>query len=554
MKIKEIKKLLDKVARDTIQGYLDRLEVEEPDIIGMELVDTDFEEEADWFLDLKLKGITEYEDESGQTVKFEGFSKVPLIRGYADWIIEEYKAEIPDNQIETFCHQTAKMLTRLLQWKLNLQAEIAEEEYGDPEPFSEHPVYTQSFDAEETESITLRELIEKFIHYKIHGKKAWPGERTIKGNTRILYLIHRIFEYIKKSEEVPVDSISKDDAHAFNMIFRNMPKNLTNLGKKSSFEDVLDKVDKEKISENRKGLISDSRFNTYIEQINGMFNYACASVRGYAKINYFSDMRIANPDREKRQPFTSSDLNKFFSTDLYSKKEFPIKWAWRYWLPIIMMYTGARSEEICQLHVHHIKEHKGINYFDIKSTVDKETGKNITSVKNAQSNRFVPIHPTLVKIGFLKYLKYLKESGEEQVFPNLKNRTKKGDFKPYSKGVSRWFNENDLKKSKFSYLVRCGVNAKPGEENKAVEEEVRKNLYCFKHTVETLLINHPDNIEHDKIDSLLGHKIQSTGRKHYGEYHVPTLYNDVVKKIDYPDANLPWDVDPAYNKIEFPWQ
>jgi hypothetical protein len=56
-------------------------------------------------------------------------------------------------------------------------------------------------------------------------------------------------------------------------------------------------------------------------------------------------------------------------------------------------------------------------------------------------------------------------------------------------------------------------------------------LYSFKHSADTLLINHPDTIEHDKIDTMTGHLVKSTGRKHYGKYHKKTLL-EMVEKID----------------------
>ena len=88
MNIKEARQLLDKVAGDIIQGYRNRLEDEEPDDIGMELAEHDeLADTAEWFLDLKQQGYTEYTDENGQEHKFEGLATVPDIKKYTDWII-----------------------------------------------------------------------------------------------------------------------------------------------------------------------------------------------------------------------------------------------------------------------------------------------------------------------------------------------------------------------------------------------------------------------------------------------------------------------------------
>jgi len=95
-----------------------------------------------------------------------------------------------------------------------------------------------------------------------------------------------------------------------------------------------------------------------------------------------------------------------------------------------------------------------------------------------------------------------------------------------------------------SYFTSVGID----------KEKRNLVLYSFKHTVETLLINHPDNIEHDKIDTVIGHTVTSMGRKHYGKYKEKTLLADVVEKVDYPGANLPWDINAGYNEMLFPWE
>ncbi len=125
----------------------------------------------------------------------------------------------------------------------------------------------------------------------------------------------------------------------------------------------------------------------------------------------------------------------------------------------------------------------------------------------------------------------------------MRNRNERGEYKPCGSGVTAWFNEDSKKENKRSYFTEVGIDKKS------------RNLvlYSFKHSVETLLINHPDKIEHDKIDTMIGHLVASTGRKHYGKYHEKTLL-EVVEKIDYPEADLPWNVNEKYNEIPFPWQ
>lgn len=47
--------------------------------------------------------------------------------------------------------------------------------------------------------------------------------------------------------------------------------------------------------------------------------------------------------------------------------------------------------------------------------------------------------------------------------------------------------------------------------------------------------------------------VQSMGRAYYGDYFESTI-KEVVDKIEYPKAELPWDSNEKYNDIPFPWE
>lgn len=87
----------------------------------------------------------------------------------------------------------------------------------------------------------------------------------------------------------------------------------------------------------------------------------------------------------------------------------------RYWLPLILLYTGARREEIAQLSPTDIKQDGQVWYFDI--TDDAETGKR---VKNTASKRRVPVHSKLIELGLLEYVKL--QRGKHQLFVKQQGR------------------------------------------------------------------------------------------------------------------------------------
>ena len=124
MNWEETRILLDKIASEIIQRFTDRIDEEGPDAIGEQLAFLDLEETAAFFYDLKFQDMTEYEEEPGKINKFEGLSKVPEIKGFADWIKRKYEVDIAEEDYEEFCTLVAKMLIRLRQMKLDLMSEL----------------------------------------------------------------------------------------------------------------------------------------------------------------------------------------------------------------------------------------------------------------------------------------------------------------------------------------------------------------------------------------------------------------------------------------------
>jgi len=115
-------------------------------------------------------------------------------------------------------------------------------------------------------------------------------------------------------------------------------------------------------------------------------------------------------------PFDTEDLRKIFKAPVFTKAERPQAGAGdaAYWLPLIALFAGARMSEIGQLRVPDIKRESCIHYLDIT-----DEGEN-SGVKTESSRRRVPIHPELIRLGFLEYVTGLSNGGTERLFPTIK--------------------------------------------------------------------------------------------------------------------------------------
>jgi len=187
----------------------------------------------------------------------------------------------------------------------------------------------------------------------------------------------------------PIDAITKADCRTYK-------------------QDILDK---------RK--LSQATCMKKIFTLSGLFTWA--SKQGYIPDNanpargLAPDKKAARKEAMRRRPFTSEELLKVFgSQEFIAQRQTRPE---RYWLCLACLFTGARREEIGQLQIVDIQEEDGIPYFNITPEGDGEK-----TVKTEGSERRVPVHSSLVKLGFLEYVESIKTAGHSQVFPQLKKQ------------------------------------------------------------------------------------------------------------------------------------
>lgn len=184
--------------------------------------------------------------------------------------------------------------------------------------------------------------------------------------------------------------------------------------------------------------------------------------------------------KEKRKPFSDEDLAHIFDCE-----EFKVqarKRPERYWVLLILSFTGARREEAAQLLRSDVKQQDGVWFFDI--TFDEELGKQL---KTQGSKRRVPIHSKLIEFGILKYVGETKKTKHTRLFPMLeKGRNGYGD------AVGKWFGR---------YLNKLGIT------------DPSKVIHSFRHTVVTRLT--AAGVPQDMREVLVGHAAENVHGQTY---------------------------------------
>jgi len=131
----------------------------------------------------------------------------------------------------------------------------------------------------------------------------------------------------------------------------------------------------------------------------------------YCNTNPFTGMKIKQKKspRDERDRFSEKEIKEIFSKQNYLHLTKVEKDSYsKYWVPLIGCFTGMRCGEICSLYLDNVKEIKG-NHRNKRWCFDilEEPNRPDKKLKNQSSRRIVPIHDTLIDLGFIDFIKTL---------------------------------------------------------------------------------------------------------------------------------------------------
>lgn len=163
----------------------------------------------------------------------------------------------------------------------------------------------------------------------------------------------------------------------------------------------------------RKPVLTPRTVNRYLSSLGAFCNWLVSE--GYIDANPVDGMSLPKDKRKKVYPFNSDQMNLLFKSPLFTgcqSDEAPRFWDkpgnvmirdHRFWVPLIMLFSGARPAEIAQLTLSDVREEFGHWIMDITETGDEGDDTHVKSVKTSGSQRIVPIHKELIKLGLLDY-------------------------------------------------------------------------------------------------------------------------------------------------------
>jgi len=231
---------------------------------------------------------------------------------------------------------------------------------------------------------------------------------------------------------------------------------------------------------------------------------------------HITPLRKREAAENQRLPFTVEELKTIFSAPLFTgskddERSFAIPGPniirrSRYWVPLVALYSGMRMGEILQLTPEHVrKSAKGTPFFVLTRDMKLKTG-------NAE--REVPVHPELIRVGFLDWVEEQRQRKSGLLFPDV--------------AISKHGYGSDIFTKRFATFLRSL--------ELPADRRPKLCFHSFRHTFKDAL-NETGASEEVKDEICGWSRGKKTGRR-YGSGLSADLLNDTVRQVTFSLEHL----------------
>lgn len=334
---------------------------------------------------------------------------------------------------------------------------------------------------------------------------------------------------IDPEDSLPANGIRADHLRDYKKVLYGIPKNRNKMKayREIPLPDLLTMAREESIPEADR--LNSGTIKVHCDRITTF-------IKWLARNEYHSNPALVGlltvtkdkQDHERRSPFTPDDLRNLFDPVLLKAEQK----ASHFWVPLLGLFTGARLEELCQLHIDDIQAvgsepaavprkvfepGKTAKAADILREVEEngETlclyindGKPFQKIKNQSSRRYVPLSQVLThELNFMGYASLIfQQAQERQALPGAVESLERGRLFPelrktdgagrFSHKLSQWFAE---------FRKEAGVS------------EQGKTFHSFRHTIGHF--GDSNQLPEKAVGRYLGHSHESIT---YGTYSTDT--------------------------------
>lgn len=353
-----------------------------------------------------------------------------------------------------------------------------------------HAVSTPAFSA------TVGEVLDEFLEEQ--------KEKGRSGSTIRVYTVPVRFLREVLGEKTVLASVDRDRMKKLREMILRLPANATKFYRGKSLQQCIELAQKD-----GRPIIAPKTAESYFGTIQAIFNFA-TRIR---KIPFNPGTDVFNigtlsQSTAPRALFQIEQLNALFASPHYPSWETE---PGRFWVPIIALYHGLRMNEACQLYTEDVFEKDGIWCFRISES--RQDGSPCEKVlKTKSSRRTVPLHPELLALGFLGFVRQRGSDGKcPRLFPDLNT----GKMGYYSDPFQKWFGR----------LLRKALSFKP-----------KATFHAFRHMWKDALTE--ASVPETLAKRLGGWTGDTSAAAGYGHGPSPKKLLGALEKVSYPGLNI----------------
>jgi integrase len=240
-----------------------------------------------------------------------------------------------------------------------------------------------------------------------------------------------------------------------------------------------------------------SVINKYLNRLEILFKFA--ENEGLISQSPAKGLRVKQ-GKSHRTLFSDDQLAELFTQDYRLEGN--------NWIPMVCLFQGMRPNEAAQIDVWDVYERDGHWCFDVNEWSrypDRPHAKGDKRLKNRSSWRIVPIHPRLIRLGFIEHVEQRRRGGFQKVF----NVSKWGD--------SYW---DSIRQEMSRMLIAAGIKTD------------RTVFHSFRHTFNNAMVNL--SIDHLRRKYLGGWSLPKdpSDNDYVHQISIPLLYAD-LEKLDF---------------------
>lgn len=365
-----------------------------------------------------------------------------------------------------------------LELEIETRKTLLSQHQDSPFQVSSYKKPTTSSKRTSKKELTPLELLELYCTYK----SDYVSTKTLEGQKAKCRIV---LELLNKAK---LKDVRRADAERIRYQLKSFPANSKKLPDFKGLTNLQILSLNQKVK--KRGL-SESSIKDYVQKLSSFFEWCLQNE--HTDVNPFKSLKFkkTRKDSDSKNHYTTEQLRKIFSNDIFTKKTF--KHPYQYWLPLLAIYTGARLNELCQLYTDDIARLDGVWCIRVRSARPDQR------LKNLNSERVIPVHNQLIQLGFLDFV---KAQTHDRLFSELKLQRD-----GYAATASKWF---------ARFKSSMGFNR-------------GHDFHSFRHTVATFLKYADVNVV--VAAAILGHGSGTITYDRYGKRHTLSRLNEAINTI-----------------------